>query len=189
MSNYTRTDLAHPLNMNYISEPNSEIGAYAGQGATKEDNISKDSVGGTYRAEFFTYPLIFNIAGGAALMTSQSINIQNDADFIISQMQYVFFENANPVVQYDARPLPLAIRIQLTDGGSNATLINEPVPLVGLFGQGDLPFILPVPKRVRGASTFRVSLDSNQINIPNDSTLTLNFTGEKRYYFDLPHGT
>lgn len=167
-----------------ISDPNFESTHIGDQGQYR-DQVFVDENGRTYKPVFFSYPLTFDIPAGSAFVGQSQIQIQADADFNITQMQYNFVVDGTPVTTPTTRPIPSALDVQLTDGGSNATLINAPVPVPTLFGDGLLPFILPQSKTLPASSTFQVNLNSNGITLDpaNDSVLTLVFTGEKRYFY------
>jgi len=169
-----------------ISEPNAQNPTYAGQGNPKPV-VYVDENGNPYKPVFFSYPVKFPIPAGAPFSGQGQIQIQSDADFVIAQTQYQYLVAGTPVTSPNTRPVPTAIDVQLTDGGSNATLVNAAVPVPALFGDGLLPFILPVAKTLPAASTFQINVTTNGITLDaaNASVLTLIFTGEKRYFYTV----
>jgi hypothetical protein len=70
----------------------------------------------------------------------QSVRIQSDSYFRWMQSTMTVDDDADAVV-----PLPL-ITMQVKDGGSNLELFSDPAPVASIFGNGTLPFVLPVPR-------------------------------------------
>jgi hypothetical protein len=103
---------------------------------------------------------------------TDNIIIQADADFVIQYLTSTVISN-NAVL---ASPLAT---VQITDTRSNATLFDEPVPLLSVFGSAQLPFILPSPYRVVRSSTLVVTV--NNLNSAAAVDYYLNFLGTKLY--------
>jgi len=164
-------------------EPNAQYPAYYGQG-DRDTEVLVDEKGRKYTPEFFSYPITFNMLAATPFEGTGTIQIQSDADFIINQTEYSFIDDTVPNPTVLARFLPSGLRVQLTDSGSARNLINAPVPIPTLFGDGLLPFILPTPKRIAASSVLTVTISSNGLDVlANASTLALVFTGVKRYFY------
>jgi hypothetical protein len=95
------------------------------------------------RRDFFVYTITFDdLASGAA--AQGAIQIQADSDFEMQKL--TAFADIAGAVQTDAtRVLPL-VTIQLQDTGTGRNLFSAPVAVPGLFGDGQIPFILPTSK-------------------------------------------
>lgn len=97
----------------------------------------------TRRRDFFVYPLTFAslLAGTAA---QNAIQIQSDSDFELTK--FTMLADIAAAAQTEAtRVLPL-VTIQITDTGTGRALFSAPLPVPAIFGDGRIPFILPVPK-------------------------------------------
>jgi len=99
--------------------------------------------GPTKRRDFFAYTLSFAalLAGTA---TQGAIQIQSDSDFELTK--FTMLADIAAATQTEAtRVLPL-VTIQITDTGTGRALFSSPLPIPAIFGDGRIPFILPVPK-------------------------------------------
>lgn len=126
--------------------------------------------------DFFVYQLDFvGIAAGAT--GTGNIQIQADSDF--KWVKATHGSNIANAAQTDStRVIPLAT-INVTDSGSGRQLMSAPVPIENIFGDGLLPFILPVPRIFRGRSSISVSV----VNFSAGSTynIRLSFVGTKLF--------
>ena len=97
----------------------------------------------TKRRDFFAYTLTFAalLAGTAA---QGAIQIQSDSDFELTKFT-MFADIAAGAETEATRVLPL-VTIQITDTGTGRSLFSSPLPIPAIFGDGRIPFILPVPK-------------------------------------------
>lgn len=95
------------------------------------------------RRDFFAYPITFNglAAGGAA---QGAIQIQADSDFELQKLT-MFADIASADETEATRVLPL-VTVQITDTGTGRSMFSAPVPIPAIYGDGRIPFILPVPK-------------------------------------------
>lgn len=99
--------------------------------------------GPTKRRDFFAYSLTFTglLSGTAA---QGAIQIQSDSDFELTK--FTMFADIALAAETEAtRVLPL-VTIQITDTGTGRALFSSPMPVPAVFGDGRIPFILPVPK-------------------------------------------
>lgn len=118
-------------------------------------------------ADLFTYAApVLAIAAGAA----QSVNIQIDteADFECSKLTYAA-DIAGAAQTDSGRVVPL-VTVSISEGGASARpLMNTPVPISSLFGDGRIPFILPSPKIFRAGQMLSFSF----VNISAGTTYRL----------------
>ena len=101
------------------------------------------------RSEFFTYAATVSLLAAAGNATS-IISIEASSDFVLQKLSF-FADIAAAAQTQSTQVLPL-IRLQITDTGSSTTLFNQAVPIPAVFGTGQIPFILPVPRRFRANS-------------------------------------
>jgi hypothetical protein len=99
-----------------------------------------------YRAQF--------LALAPAATQTFNVNIQADADFkILGGAYHANVANAAQTISTYTYPL---VDIQLTDTGSGRFFQDNPVSLPAYFGNGQLPFLWPIPKIMRARSTLQV---------------------------------
>jgi hypothetical protein len=104
--------------------------------------------------DFYVYRSnIASIAAGAN--ASDTINIEADSDFILQKMSY-HVDIAAAAYTSSARPIP-NVSIQLTDTGSGRQVFSGAIPIPAVFGTGELPFLLPNPRRFSANSTLALS--------------------------------
>lgn len=124
--------------------------------------------------DFFTYTIQFqNLNSGDT--SPGFIQIEADSDFLIQKLAYFSnFDNAQVTVQTQDVPL---VTILIVDTGSGRQLMNAPVPLAALFGDGRLPYILPTPKLFTKNSRINVTL----FNFGDEDyeDIWINFEGKK----------
>ena len=133
--------------------------------------------------DFYVYQEDFSAAdlvAGATL--NGSIEIQADSDFIWQKAAYFASDaDTGAAAQTDAsRNLSLQT-VQLIDTGSGRNLLELAAPVPSMFGTGDLPFVLPIPRLFFARSTIQVQVSNFGAAAQN---LRLSFIGYKAY----PHG-
>lgn len=130
-----------------------------------------------YWDDFFTYtPGRFTALAAAATQT-QNINIQSDSDFCLQKLTYQA-DIAAAAQTASSRVIPL-INVLLTDSGSGRQLMNNILPVTGLFGTGEIPFILPKPKWFAANSNIVVQVTN--FDAAATYNLQLMFIGFKRF--------
>ena len=127
------------------------------------------------RAFVYTTGRLAALAPAAVLNTS--IIIQADADFAIEKLTYAA-DIAGATQTVSSRTVP-NFTVLLTASSSGAQMMNNPVPVSSLFGEGDLPFILPFPYILNANSQLQIQLVSFEAAV--SPLLTLNFIGRKLY--------
>lgn len=175
-----------PLARNDLARVNEQYVGYMGQGDQQTDEVFEDESGRSFMLEPFTYSLDFTLTGGQAFSQVQTIQIQAEAEFILMQRQYEFFDSsAETATSVLSRLTPSGAKVQLTDSGSGRNLLNELTPIASLFGDGLLPYLLPTPKAFAASTVLRVNVDTGTNTLSaNDTTLILTFSGMKIYYLD-----
>lgn len=142
-----------------------------------------DEEGNRYIPEPFTYSIRFDGLTGLWNQVSGQIQIQADAAFVILEQTYSFMRNGTPVVDIVTKLTP-NIDVMLTNTGSGRRLMNQPVALSSLFGNGKLPFVLPTPQFFSPSSALQVQVTTAENFLADVYTLQISFIGEKRYYLN-----
>ena len=128
------------------------------------------------RRDFYIYEaeaLAIAPAGSA----NDIINIEADSDFILQKFTYQA-DIAAAAYTADTTPIPL-ITIQLIDSGSGRQLMQNPIPVSSFMGNGQLPFILPNPRKFLRNSTIQVAFTNFDAAVTYN--LRLAFIGYKIY--------
>lgn len=108
-----------------------------------------------YVAEYAVYGVNFLALAPAATAEGQ---IQIQADSAFRWISAAFYATiANAAFTRQTTPIP-SVTIQITDNGSGRVLFNIPVPVPAVFGFGDLPYILPVPRQFKERSSVSFSV-------------------------------
>lgn len=93
--------------------------------------------------KFAVYAANFvSMAAGAS--AEQTIQILADSHFELQKLAF-FSDLAGAAQTQSSRVLPLQT-IQITDTGTGEQLFNIPVPIPAVFGDGQIPFILPTTR-------------------------------------------
>lgn len=106
--------------------------------------------------DFYVYDVdFFSLAPGAS--DNGNIQIQADSDFKWERAAF-FASIAGGAQTLNTLVMPL-ITLQMTDTGSGRNLFQTPIPITNVFGTGQLPFVLPLPRifRARSSITFAVT--------------------------------
>lgn len=106
--------------------------------------------------DYFVYNINF-----LALLSGASANgnIQIQADSHFKWISAVYHADiANAAFTANTRPIP-NVTIQITDSGSGRQLVSAPVPIGDVFGTGQLPYLLPIPRifMARSSIAFAVA--------------------------------
>lgn len=128
--------------------------------------------------EFFTYSTgrLDALTAGATINTS--IVIQADSDFVVEKLTMVT-DLAGAAYTVSTAPIPNAT-VLLTASGSGQQLMNTPFALGALFGNGQLPFILPYPRVLRANSQLQIQIVNFDAAVAT-ARITLCFHGRKVY--------
>lgn len=125
--------------------------------------------------DFFTYNTQFQ-ALTAGATANNFIQIEADSDFLIQKLAYASFINGDPI-ELQTQDIPLCT-VLIVDTGSGRQIMNNPVPISALFGDGRLPYILPTPKLFTKNSRINVTL-FNFSGATTYANIWLNFEGKK----------
>lgn len=130
------------------------------------------------RRDFFVYTVFFdNLAPAAA--SSKAIQIQSDSDFELQKLT-MFADIANASQTASTRVLPLAT-VQITDTGTGRQLFNSPVAIPAIFGDGQIPFILPTTKLF--SKNASVSIDVSNFDAASTYDIRLFLIGSKIFTY------
>lgn len=105
--------------------------------------------------DFYSYGIQFqNFSSGDTL--TGFIQVEADSDFLIQKLAYFSNFNDEQVTVF-SQDVPLAT-ILIVDTGSGRQIMNIPIPIGALFGDGRLPYILPTPKLFTKNSRINVTV-------------------------------
>jgi hypothetical protein len=136
------------------------------------------------RKDFYVYEAQCT-ALAASAQSTDTIQIEADSNFILQKFAYHCQAPAATMLAASALGLVEAQRIippvaiQLIDTGSGRQLMQNPIPIPSLFGNGQLPFILPNPRMFLRNSTIQVAFTN--LDVTNAYTVRLAFIGFKVY--------
>jgi hypothetical protein len=123
-----------------------------------------------FEEDFFVYNVLFDaIAPGDTQQANIAIQADSHFKWIKATMQADIDAAA---YTSGARPLPLAA-LQLVDSGSGRQLFLSALPLELVFGTGELPFILPIPRIFRARSNIALTLTNFDAAVTYDIRLAL----------------
>lgn len=125
-------------------------------------------------ADFYAYNILFQTLNAGTSQTA-NIQIQADSDFEIQKLT-AFAANANTTEPANTA-MPL-VTVLLTDTGSGRQMTDIAVPISSLFGNAQLPFILPNTKILQARAVLAVQI-SNFGSGVNYSYIQLSFIGRK----------
>lgn len=128
--------------------------------------------------DFFVYDIDF-LALAASGTANGSIQIQADADFELQKLAH-FSDIAVATQTASSRVLPL-VTIQITDTGTGRQMFNAPVPIPALFGDGQIPFILPTTKVF--SKNASVSIVLSNYDTANAYNVRLQLIGAKIFTY------
>jgi len=129
----------------------------------------------SYNAVFWTTGAANNIAAGGVATTN--VQIDAGAPFLIVTQSY----DANTLGAARA-PATLTVPnalVLLTDTGSSRQLMDVATPVANIFGTGQFPYILPVPKLMAANSQLQVQVTN--VDVAAGFNLRLSFNGYKLY--------
>jgi hypothetical protein len=121
----------------------------------------------------------------ASGVQTDAIQIGADANFILQKLAYHCQAPAGTTLAasalglVDAQLIQPAVALQIVDTSSGRQLMQNPVPIPALFGNGRLPFILPNPRLFMRNSTIQITYTN--FDATNVYTIRLAFMGYKIY--------
>lgn len=149
-----------------------QINRMIGSAMRQNDPEQVDNV----RRDFYIYTVesLALVAGGNS---NAIINIEADSDFLLQKFAYEA-DIAAAAFTFNTKPIPL-VTIQLIDSGSGRQLMQNPVPVSSFMGDGQLPFILPNPRKFLRNSTIQIAFANFDAAITYN--IRLAFIGYKIY--------
>lgn len=107
--------------------------------------------------DYFVYNVEFLDIAPAEVQQG-NIQIQADSDF---KWVAATFQADIAAAAYNAgdRPIPL-VNLQIVDTGSGRQLFFNALPIETIFGSGQLPFILPIPRIFRARSSIALTMSN-----------------------------
>lgn len=139
-----------------------------------------DDAGRYSGKDYFSYQvgLATNTTLAPAGTTTLTFNIAGESDFFWTSAQ-IAANTANDGTSWSADLKP-AVYVTITDNYTSQPLMNNPVPVGSIFGNGQLPFILPIRKVFFAKATVKLQL-SNYSDNQTFTQLEFTFTGIKAY--------
>lgn len=136
--------------------------------------------------DWYSYPLTFvNLAAATTRYTvpgvpqTQQLQIDAASDFYWTALSMVSEAGTNTTpLNYGTVIVPI-VSILINDGGSNRNLMQNPVPLGTVAGDGRWPHYLQHPRLFKKNSTIQVTLAN--LDATNAYNISLNFEGFKQY--------
>lgn len=130
--------------------------------------------------DFYNYAVLFESLTANTSATG-FIQIEADSDFQIQKMEY-FADLAGAAQTFNTLVVPL-VSVVIVDTGSGRQLMNQPIPVSDIFGDGRLPFIIPTPKLF--VKNSRINFDVFNFSAATTYTnLWLVLTGKKVFTSD-----
>ncbi len=129
-----------------------------------------------FAKDFFVYEVDVSALAPATSSTGQ-FTVQADSDFLLSKLA-VMADIAAVNQTASSRVIPLCTLL-ITDTGSGRNLMNQAVPIPNIFGQGDLPFILPRQRIFVARSVVTITVTN--YDAAKTYNLRLSFIGEKGF--------
>lgn len=129
--------------------------------------------------DFFVYEVDFTAGIAAGATSNGSFNVQADSDFKWLKACY-FADIAVGAQTQSTQVIPLAT-VLITDQGSGRQLMSLAVPIYNIFGSGQIPFILPVPKLFAAKSTVAVTVAN--FSAATTYNIRLSFIGVKVFKY------
>lgn len=126
-----------------------------------------------FAQDFFTYVIPITEPLNADTQTDANVNIEADSDFLCQKLTAMVLLDDDSVVPLDEA----ALTIVILDTGSGRNIMSSAVPLNGMFGTGQLPFILPTPKVYKASGQIQVTVFN--VGAANYNAVYLNFIGQK----------
>lgn len=133
------------------------------------------------RRDFFVYGAVVGPLGPLAA-GQDAIQIQADSDFELQKLAMFATFDDDPASggTSSTRILPFAT-VQITDTGTGRQVFNREIPIAAIFGDGQIPFILPVTKLFNASASVVVSVTS--FDSTNDLTLRFALIGCKVFKY------
>lgn len=106
-----------------------------------------------YQEDYFVYTASF-LALAPNGTAQQAIQVQADSDFKWVMSSYEA-DIAAAAFEQATAPVP-NVTLQIVDTGSGRQLFSNPIPIPSVFGTGQLPFVLPIPRIFKARSSIQL---------------------------------
>lgn len=130
------------------------------------------------RKDWFVYDFDGPITVAQGDQATVTFQIEADSDFELIKIGQ-FADIAKAAQTSSTRVLPL-VTMQIKDASSGRSLFFNPIPIPALFGNGDLPHILPVPRMFKSQTTVQIFLEN--YSAATDYNMFFAFEGIKYFY-------
>lgn len=110
--------------------------------------------------------------------TTLTFNIDGESDFFWDKGT-IYAEVGNDAVLQSTAEIP-GVLVTITDTNSQRQMMNNPTPVTNVFGNGQLPFILPIRKLFTSKATVKLAIQ----NVSDNKTYTrldFSFCGIKAF--------
>ena len=127
---------------------------------------------------WYTHTAVSGLSSVAPTAT-QFINLDADSDFYCVALSYAA-SIADAVLTESTNVLPL-VRVQITDTSTGKALMNSPLPLYAMMGDGKRPYRLARPRVFLANGTIQLAFTSFVAAATTYSDLQIIFHGYKVY--------
>ena len=132
--------------------------------------------------DYFFYAATVSGLASTAPSATSLINIDADADFLCTALSYqavITAAGLGNLVTEATNVIPV-VTLQISDTGSGKSMMNQPVPLGSIAGDGKRPYRLPRPRVFQSNATIQLSWLAYVVA---GTTYQINFVmpGIKRY--------
>lgn len=126
--------------------------------------------------DFFVYEVDFSLLSNGGVANG-SFTVQADSNFLW-QYGAIYCDGNSDITTAMTIPMVSAV---IKDSSSGRDLMSGAVPLSSIFGNGQLPFLLPTPRFFRAQTQVTISLSNFASSA--DYNLRLSFIGTKFFKF------
>jgi hypothetical protein len=144
---------------------------------TRNQVVNQPNQGKQYLEDFFVYEVDFTAGIAPGATANGTINVQADSDFKWIKSAYEADEAG--ASQEDSSRLIALCSVLITDTGSGRALMSSAVPIPNVFGTGQIPFIVPVPRIFKAKSSITVAVTNFDAAVTY--RLRLSFIGTKLF--------
>lgn len=141
--------------------------------------IKQDAQGRQFVNDHYIYVAEIQSVLNAGASQTVVVNIEADSNF--TWVKSAVFASLAGAAQTNATQVLPQVEVQIQDSGSGRLLQNVPVPITSMAGNGQLPFVLPVPRLFKARSTVSFTF-VNFSAAENYSTLALSLIGFKTFF-------
>lgn len=141
--------------------------------------IKTDANGQKYVNDHYIY--VAQIASTLNAGSQQTVTVNIEADSNFTWVKSAVFASLAGAAQTAASLVIPDVTLQIQDSGSGRLLQNVAVPITSMAGNGQLPFVLPVPRLFKARSTISFTF-ANRSAAENYTALALSLIGYKTFF-------